>query len=67
MRTDEYFRERSLRANRAETMRILGRAGQDNQPMSGDELPEGDGEPVRTTKRKLKIDGRRPSPARARK
>ncbi len=40
LRTEEYFRARSLRANRAETIRILARAGQDNEPIEGDELPE---------------------------
>jgi hypothetical protein len=41
LRTEQYFRERSLRANRAETIEILERAGRDNEPMRGDELPEG--------------------------
>jgi hypothetical protein len=35
----QYFQERAARANRAETLRILARAGQDNPPMEGDELP----------------------------
>lgn len=39
LRTEEYFRERSLRANRAETLRILKRAGRGNPPRHGDELP----------------------------
>jgi hypothetical protein len=39
LRTEEYFRERGRRANRVETLRILGRAGKDNPPMEGDELP----------------------------
>ncbi len=39
LRTEEYFRERSRRANRAETLRILERAGRGNSPMAGDELP----------------------------
>jgi hypothetical protein len=39
LRTQEYFRERGRRADRAETLRILGRAGQRNRPMEGDELP----------------------------
>ena len=39
LRTEEYFLERAGRANRAETLRILARAGQDNPPMEGDELP----------------------------
>src|ERR1700737_932598 len=39
LRTEEYFRERGRRADRAETMRILERAGQGNPPMEGDELP----------------------------
>ena len=39
LRTEEYFRERGRRADRAETLRILERAGQGNPPMEGDELP----------------------------
>ena len=39
LRTEEYFLERAARANRAETLRILARAGQDNPPTQGDELP----------------------------
>ena len=39
LRTEEYFLERAARANRAETLRILSRAGRDNPPMEGDELP----------------------------
>jgi hypothetical protein len=38
LRTEEYFLERSRRANRAETLRILDRAGKGNPPMEGDEL-----------------------------
>ena len=40
LRTEEYFRERSMRANRLETMRILSRAGRENEPSHGDELPK---------------------------
>jgi hypothetical protein len=50
LRTEEYFRTRSLRANRAETMRILARAGQDNEPIDGDELPEDVSDVARATK-----------------
>ena len=39
IRTEEYFRERASRANRADTLRLLGRAGKGNPPMQGDELP----------------------------
>jgi hypothetical protein len=39
LRTEEYFRERGRRADRAETLRILERAGQGNPPVEGDELP----------------------------
>jgi hypothetical protein len=39
LRTEEYFRERGRRADRAETLRILERAGRGNPPMEGDELP----------------------------
>ena len=43
LRTEEYFRERGRRADRAETLRILERAGQGNPPMEGDELPRSGG------------------------
>src|SRR6266700_1058442 len=39
LRTEEYFLERGRRADRAETLRILKRAGKGNPPMKGDELP----------------------------
>jgi hypothetical protein len=39
LRTEDYFRERASRANRGETLRILARAGADNPPVEGDELP----------------------------
>jgi len=39
LRTEEYFRERSNRADRSETLRILERAGKGNSPVEGDELP----------------------------
>jgi hypothetical protein len=35
----QYFLERASRANRAETLRILARASQENPPGEGDELP----------------------------
>lgn len=39
LRKEEYFRERGRRANRAETLRILNRAGKGNAPTPGDEIP----------------------------
>jgi HicB family len=39
LRTEDYFRERGRRADRAETLRILERAGKGNPPIKGDELP----------------------------
>ena len=39
LRTEEYFQERGRRANRAETLRILERAGKGNPPVERDELP----------------------------
>jgi hypothetical protein len=39
LRTEEYFRERGSRADRAETLRILGRAGKGNLLAPGDQLP----------------------------
>jgi hypothetical protein len=40
LRTEEYFRDRARRSDRAKTMRILSRAGKNRPPMPGDELPE---------------------------
>jgi hypothetical protein len=39
LRTATYFRERGRRADRAETLQILERAGRGNPPIKGDELP----------------------------
>jgi hypothetical protein len=39
LRTEEYFAERSRRANPAKIARILKRVGKGNPPMEGDELP----------------------------
>ena len=39
LRTEEYFQERIRRADRAETLRILDRAGKRKPPMEDDELP----------------------------
>jgi hypothetical protein len=39
LRTEEYFRERGRRADRAETLRILERAGKDNALVDRDEVP----------------------------
>ncbi len=38
LRTEEYFRERSGRANVARAKRILKRAGKGKRPVAGDEL-----------------------------
>ena len=43
LRTEEYFQERIRRADRAETLRILDRAGKGNPPLEGDELPPDSG------------------------
>jgi hypothetical protein len=41
LRTEQYFQERARRADRANTLRILEKAGKGNPPMEGDELPPG--------------------------
>jgi len=41
LRTEEYFQQRARRADRAETLRILDKAGKGNPPVEGDELPAG--------------------------
>jgi hypothetical protein len=54
LRTKEYFQERIRRANRAETLQILGRSGKGNPPMEGDELPPDsgpDGQRARETRK----------------
>ena len=40
LRTEEYFRQRAARADRAESLRILEKAGRDNPPMERDDLPK---------------------------
>ena len=39
LRTEDYFRQRASRADRAETLKILEKAGKGNAPLEGDELP----------------------------
>lgn len=39
LRTEEYFEQRSRRADRVQTLRILEKAGKGNAPLAGDELP----------------------------
>src|SRR5436309_4264967 len=39
LRTEDYFRQRARGADRAETLRILEKAGRGNPPIKGDELP----------------------------
>lgn len=60
MRKGSFLRARSLRANRDETMRILARAGKDNEPVSGDELPD-DLKDARKTKDKEPTTSRKHS------
>src|SRR5579864_2143650 len=38
LRTEDYFRERSARANIGKAKRLLKRAGKNKPPMAGDEL-----------------------------
>jgi len=38
-RTAEYFRERGKRGNVRKALKILARAGKNNPPVPGDELP----------------------------
>jgi hypothetical protein len=39
LRTEDYFRQRARRSDRAETLKILEKAGKGNPPLEGDELP----------------------------
>ena len=50
LRTQEYFAERTRRANRKETLRILDQAGKGNPPVAGDELPAVKGRPTQERK-----------------
>jgi hypothetical protein len=43
LRTEPYFQERASRANVAEALCILERAGMGNPPVEADELPRGEG------------------------
>lgn len=43
LRTEEFFLQRARRADRAETLRILSRAGKRKPPVKGDELPSTQG------------------------
>jgi len=61
LRTEEYFQERIRRADRAEMLRILDRAGQGNPPIKGDELPqnwEGAAKSQKQTQKKAHPDGK---------
>ena len=61
LRTEEYFQERIRRADRAETLRILDRAGKGNAPVKGDELPgdwEGAAKSPRQSKKKTHANGK---------
>lgn len=40
LRTEDYFRARAAKANIANALDILDRAGKGNTPIEGDELPE---------------------------
>jgi hypothetical protein len=60
LRTEEYFRERAGRADRAATLRILARSGKGNPPLPGDELPpEGKGKHSREITHERGSVGRR--------
>lgn len=60
MRKRSFLRARSGRANRAETMRILARAGRDSEPISGDELPDGLKDARKTKEEQPPASGKRP-------
>lgn len=62
LRTEEYFRERARRADRAETLRILERAGKGNALVEGDELSldsETKSELKKSVSRRSKMPGTR--------
>ena len=42
LRTEEYFRERVERADVDRARKVLDRAGRDNSPVPGDEIPADD-------------------------
>ena len=43
LRTESYFAERAARADLPKAIALLKRAGGDNSPVKGDELPAADG------------------------
>ncbi len=56
LRTEEYFQERIRRADRAETLRILGRSGKGNSPIEGDViLPDTAADGKRTGKSSMRV------------
>ncbi|HXO37273.1 MAG TPA: toxin-antitoxin system HicB family antitoxin [Candidatus Acidoferrum sp.] len=55
LRTQEYFADRGEHADRKETLRILDRAGKDNPPLPGDELPVDRDRPSKSRKPSQKI------------
>jgi len=59
LRTEEYFRGRAQRANRSETLRILARAGRENEPVSGDELPEDENDATHRARKKFQAANRK--------
>jgi hypothetical protein len=54
LRTAEYFQERTRRADRAETLRILDRSGKGKPPMESDKLPVNFGASERRTRKSSK-------------
>jgi len=67
LRTEEYFQERSRRADRSKTQRILQKAGKDKPAVPGDELPAGWTESTPKSGRKIARFARPLTEARKRK
>ncbi len=63
LRTQEYFAERASRANRADTLRILERAGKGNLPRD-DDRPLSDGQKKRPRPKSARRVGAPRKPAR---
>lgn len=55
LRTEDYFLQRARRADRAETLRILEKAGRGNPPVEGDELPANGGANARRKTQRAKL------------
>jgi hypothetical protein len=60
LRTAAFFRERAVRSNPQQALKILARAGVGNSPMPGDELPRSPKVELKRRRRSALAVGRKP-------